>query len=111
LPSESTTTFPEKDELLQELAASKNQLNILLKQHEELEVKSKSDIKILVKEVKSLRKNRMELKQKLDVSLQERSEMEVGFGLVFFFSKAFSPPAKLFSFFSSFKVLFMFSFS
>lgn len=76
LPSESTTTFPEKDELLQELAATKNQLNILLKQHEELEVKSKSDIKILVKEVKSLRKNQTELKQKLDVSLQERSEME-----------------------------------
>ncbi|KAJ8421930.1 hypothetical protein Cgig2_031347 [Carnegiea gigantea] len=76
LPSESTTTFPEKDGLLQELADTKNQLNILLKQHEELEVKSKSDIKILVKEVKSLRKNRMELKEKLDVSLQERSEME-----------------------------------
>ena len=92
MSNESTTTFPQKDELLQELAATKDQLNILLKQHEELEVKSKSDVKMLVKEVKSLRKTQTELKQKLDMSLQERSEVEVGFGLLFFFSKcAFYP--------------------
>ncbi|XP_048495187.1 PX domain-containing protein EREL1 isoform X3 [Beta vulgaris subsp. vulgaris] len=72
----SLAAFPEKDELLQELEATKDKFNILLKQHEELEVKSKSDIKVLVKEVKSLRRSQNELKQKLEGSLQEKSEVE-----------------------------------
>lgn len=80
----SLSAFPEKDELFRELKATKDQLNILLKQHEELEVKSKSDIKLLVKEVKSLRRSQVDLKQKLDESLQEKTEVEVGFCLLFF---------------------------
>ncbi|KAL2928314.1 PX domain-containing protein EREL1 [Bienertia sinuspersici] len=72
----SSSAFPEKDALLQELEATKDQLNTLSRQHEELEVKSKSDVKVLVKEVKSLRKSQTELKQKLDESLQEKSEVE-----------------------------------
>ena len=69
--------FPEKDELLLELESTKEQLNTMLKQHEELEMKSKSDIKVLVKEVKNLRRSQIELKQKLDESSQKKMEMEV----------------------------------
>ncbi|XP_074276582.1 PX domain-containing protein EREL2-like [Silene latifolia] len=71
-----SSAFPEKNDLLRELEATKDELNILLKQHEELEVKSKSDIKALVKEVKTLRKSQNELMQKLDKSLTEKSDME-----------------------------------
>ncbi|KAK9280523.1 hypothetical protein L1049_014215 [Liquidambar formosana] len=66
----------EKEALLQELDATKEQLGNLLKRHEELEVKSKADIKVLVKEVKSLRSSQTELKQELSQSLKERSEAE-----------------------------------
>ena len=71
------SAFPEKDQLLRELETTKDNLNTLLKQHEELEVKSKSDIKVLVKEVKSLRRSQIELKQKLN---DKKTEVEVGYG-------------------------------
>ncbi|GAB4854594.1 hypothetical protein Ancab_023176 [Ancistrocladus abbreviatus] len=74
--STSASSFQGKDELLQELDATKEQLNTLLRQHEELEVKSKSDIKLLVKEVKSLRKAHYELQQQLRQSTTEKSEVE-----------------------------------
>jgi len=74
-----SSTFSGKDELLRELEATKGQISSLLEQHAELEMKSKSDIKVLVKEVKSLRRSQHELKQKLEKSLQEKSEVEVGF--------------------------------
>lgn len=67
----------EKDEMLQELNATKEQLNYISKQYEELEAKSKADIKVLVKEVKSLRKSQKELKQVVSQSLAEKSEAEV----------------------------------
>ncbi|TYI17585.1 hypothetical protein ES332_A07G034500v1 [Gossypium tomentosum] len=67
----------EKDAMLQELNASKEQLNIISKQYEELETKSKAEIKVLVKEVKSLRKSEKELKQEVDQSLSKISEVEV----------------------------------
>lgn len=86
----SLAAFPEKDELLHELEATKDKLNILLKQHEELEIKSKSDIKVLVKEVKSLRRSQNELKQKFEGSLQEKSEVEVGSGICFLSESVFS---------------------
>lgn len=71
--------FPleEKDSLLQELDATREQLQNLLKRHEELETKSRSDIKVLVKEVKSLRYSQTELKQELSQSIKEKSEAEV----------------------------------
>ncbi|GMG98991.1 hypothetical protein Nepgr_000831 [Nepenthes gracilis] len=72
----SSSSFHEKDELLQELYATKEKLNSLLSQHEELEVKSKLDVKVLVKEVKSLRRSKNELQQQLTQSLTEKSEME-----------------------------------
>ncbi|KAB2019964.1 hypothetical protein ES319_D07G033800v1 [Gossypium barbadense] len=67
----------EEDAMLQELNASKEQLNIISKQYEELETKSKAEIKVLVKEVKSLRKCEKELKQEVDQSLSKISEVEV----------------------------------
>ncbi|TYH61217.1 hypothetical protein ES332_D07G036300v1 [Gossypium tomentosum] len=67
----------EEDAMLQELNASKEQLNIISKQYEELETKSKAEIKVLVKEVKSLRKSEKELKQEVDQSLSKISEVQL----------------------------------
>lgn len=67
----------EKDALQEDLDPTKQQLEELLKQHQDLEVKSKADIKVLVKEVKSLRSSHVELKQQLSQSLSEKSEAEV----------------------------------
>ncbi|XAR69391.1 hypothetical protein NMG60_11000944 [Bertholletia excelsa] len=61
---------------VQELDQTKRQYGDLLKRHEELEVKSKSDIKVLVKEVKSLRSSHTELKKELSQSQKEKSEAE-----------------------------------
>ena len=71
------STAEEKDAMLQELNTTKEQLNNISKQYEELEAKSKADIKVLVKEVKSLRKSQKELKQVVGQSLSEKSEAEV----------------------------------
>ncbi|EOY29446.1 Phox domain-containing protein isoform 1 [Theobroma cacao] len=67
----------EKDAMLQELNATKEQLKNISRQYEELEAKSKADIKLLVKEVKSLRKSQKQLKQEAGQSLSEKSEAEV----------------------------------
>ncbi|CAK9154604.1 unnamed protein product [Ilex paraguariensis] len=75
--STNVSVVQEKDLLLQELHASKQQLEDLLKGHQELEVKSKADIKVLVKEVKSLRSSKAELRQQLDELHREKSEAEV----------------------------------
>lgn len=63
--------------MLQELDVTREQLESSQKLKEELEMKSKSDIKVLVKEVKSLRKAQTELKQELNQSLKEKAELEV----------------------------------
>lgn len=62
---------------MQELDVTREQLESSQKLKEELEMKSKSDIKVLVKEVKSLRKAQTELKQELNQSLKEKAELEV----------------------------------
>ncbi|XWS17828.1 hypothetical protein CRYUN_Cryun33cG0101500 [Craigia yunnanensis] len=67
----------EKDAMLQELNATKEHLNHISKHYEELEAKSKADIKVLVKEIKSLRKSQKELKHEVCQSLSEKSEAEV----------------------------------
>lgn len=66
----------ENDEILKELSATKLQLENSLKRNQELEVKLKADIKVLVKEVKLLRSSQTELKQELSQSLEEKSEAE-----------------------------------
>lgn len=64
------------DNLCQELDSAKQQFEDLLKRHQELEVKSKADIRVLVKEVKSLRSSQAELTLQLKQSLREKSEIE-----------------------------------
>ncbi|VVB11917.1 unnamed protein product [Arabis nemorensis] len=52
------------------------QLEDLCRRYEELEAKSKADIKILVKEVKSLRRSHVELEKELTQSLTDKTEVE-----------------------------------
>ncbi|XP_048332586.2 PX domain-containing protein EREL1 isoform X2 [Ziziphus jujuba] len=70
------STVEEKDMLLQELDSSKDQLENLLRQYEELEAKSRADRKVLVKEVKSLRNSQTKLEHELDKSQKEKFEAE-----------------------------------
>lgn len=74
--SPKTSVIEEKDQLLQELDDTKNKLEELLKKHQELEVTSKANVKVLVKEVKSLRSSQAELKQQLNQSLIGQSDAE-----------------------------------
>ncbi|GFQ03480.1 hypothetical protein PHJA_002491800 [Phtheirospermum japonicum] len=73
LDTQSTISHLQKDVLHQELDSAKQKFEDLLKRHQELEVRSKADIKILVKEVKSLRSSLAELTKQLDQSLKEKS--------------------------------------
>lgn len=75
--STSVCNDEEKDMLLQELDVTKQQLENLSKQYDELEMKSKADIRVLVREVKSLRSSQAELKQQLNQSLEENSRIEI----------------------------------
>ncbi|XP_010546550.1 PREDICTED: uncharacterized protein LOC104818613 isoform X1 [Tarenaya hassleriana] len=70
------STSSERYELLQDLDITKQQLEDLSRRYEELEAKSKSDIKVLVKEVKSLRRSHLKLEKDLNHSLTEKSEAE-----------------------------------
>lgn len=70
-------TLQEKVALQEELESTKEQLKNVSKQFEELEAKSKGDIRVLVKEVKSLRSTQARLKQELSQTLQQKSETEV----------------------------------
>ncbi|KAF8393159.1 hypothetical protein HHK36_021400 [Tetracentron sinense] len=78
LRTESTkvSTIQQKELLLQDLDVTRELLENLRKRHEQLEVKSKADIKVLVKEVKSLRSNQTELQQELSRLEKEKSEVE-----------------------------------
>ena len=62
---------------MRELDDKSLQLEILKKQTEDLELKSKSDIKVLSKEIKSLRNSQAELKETLHQSMKEKSELQV----------------------------------
>lgn len=55
----------------------REQLDDLQKRQEEMDAKSKSDIKVLVKEVKSLRTTQKELKDELNKVVKEKSKLEV----------------------------------
>jgi DNA topoisomerase VI subunit A len=63
--------------LLQQLDVARKDYEDLNKDHEELQVKSKADVKLLVKEVKSLRNSQRELKQELSRLMKEKLEVEV----------------------------------
>lgn len=77
--SESTKTsiMHENKMLSQELDVAREQLDNLQKHHEESELKSKTEIKLLVKEVKSLRNSQSEMKQELSRLMKEKLEVEV----------------------------------
>ncbi|EEF46943.1 PX domain-containing protein EREL1 isoform X1 [Ricinus communis] len=70
------STDLEKDMALQELDATKKQLQNLSKQYEELEAKSKADIKFLAKEFKTLKSSQAVLKEELSQSVREKYEVE-----------------------------------
>ena len=61
----------------QELDSAREQLEHLQKHHDEFETKSKTDAKLLIKEVKSLRSSQLELKQQLSDLMKEKLDVEV----------------------------------
>lgn len=67
----------ENERLYQELDAAQQQINSLQKHHSELETKSNTNVKLLVKEVKSLRSSHTELKQELSKLAKEKAEVEM----------------------------------
>ncbi|KAG5618642.1 hypothetical protein H5410_018466 [Solanum commersonii] len=67
----------ENERLYHELDAAQQQNNSLQKLHLELESKSNTDVKLLVKEVKSLRSSHTELKQELSKLAKEKAEVEM----------------------------------
>ncbi|XP_015933278.1 PX domain-containing protein EREX isoform X1 [Arachis duranensis] len=70
------SVIQEKQLLQQELDAAREQLEQLQKYHDEFETKSKTDSKLLVKEVKSLRSSQLELKQQLSDLMKEKIDVE-----------------------------------
>ncbi|RDY12904.1 PX domain-containing protein EREX, partial [Mucuna pruriens] len=78
LLAESTkaSVIQEKQMLQQELDVAREQLKHLQKHHDEFEMKSKTDLKVLIKEVKSLRSSELELKQQLSELMKEKLEVE-----------------------------------
>ncbi|XP_058780454.1 PX domain-containing protein EREX isoform X1 [Vicia villosa] len=78
LLAESTkaSIIQEKQMLQQELDVAREQLKHLQKHHDEFEMKSKTDMKLLVKEVKSLRSSQLELKQQLGELKEEKVDVE-----------------------------------
>ncbi|XP_034695390.1 PX domain-containing protein EREX-like [Vitis riparia] len=76
IASTKASIIQENEMLLQELDVAREQFENLQKHQEESEAKSKADIKLLVKEVKSLRGSQSELKQELSKLMKEKIEVE-----------------------------------
>lgn len=66
----------ENEMLLQQMDDLRDKFENLRKDHEDLEVKSKAELKVLVKEVKSLRTTQSELRLELSRTVKEKLEME-----------------------------------
>lgn len=75
--SSKISLLEENNILLHDLENTRDQLESLHKHFEEAEVKSKADIKLLVKEVKTLRGSQSDLKQELGHLMKEKLEVEV----------------------------------
>ena len=75
--SEKSSASSEKDLLLQELESKQEQIEKLQRHLEDVEMKSKADIRVLIKEVKFLRGSQAELKEMLNQSMKEKAEIEV----------------------------------
>jgi uncharacterized membrane protein YgaE (UPF0421/DUF939 family) len=65
--------------LVEELESKTEELNMVKKHLEEVEKKTKSDIKVLVKEVKSLRSSQAELKKIANQYSEERTALQVSY--------------------------------
>ncbi|XP_022959560.1 PX domain-containing protein EREX-like isoform X2 [Cucurbita moschata] len=78
VPMESTimSILEENKFLLQELDASRVQLEYLQKQYEEFVTKSKADVELFIKEIKSLRDTQLDMKQECSQLTKEKSELE-----------------------------------
>lgn len=74
--SAKASIIQENKMLQQELDNAREQIENLQKHNEDLELKSKADVKLLVKEVKSLRSSQSELKQELSRLMKEKLEVE-----------------------------------
>ncbi|PNT75336.1 hypothetical protein BRADI_1g30410v3 [Brachypodium distachyon] len=74
--SEKTTASGEKEELVEELETRRKEVESLKQHLGEVEAKSKTDMKVLVKEVKSLRNSQKEMKKVLNQYLEEKTELE-----------------------------------
>uniref|UniRef100_A0A0D9WSH9 PX domain-containing protein n=1 Tax=Leersia perrieri TaxID=77586 RepID=A0A0D9WSH9_9ORYZ len=74
--SEKTTASGENEMLLEELETKRKEVESLQQHLGEVEAKSKSDIKVLVKEVKSLRNSQKEMKKVLNQYHEEKTELE-----------------------------------
>ncbi|XP_017258854.1 PX domain-containing protein EREX isoform X1 [Daucus carota subsp. sativus] len=76
LESTKVSIIQQNEILQQELDLTHEKLDILRKHHEELESKSKSDLTLLVEEVKSLRSCQLELKDEVSRLMKEKLEGE-----------------------------------
>ncbi|XP_006657182.1 PX domain-containing protein EREL2 [Oryza brachyantha] len=74
--SEKTTASGENEMLLEELETKRKEVESLQQHLEEVEAKSKADIKVLVKEVKSLRNSQKDMKKVLNQYHEEKTELE-----------------------------------
>ncbi|KAL0342119.1 UNVERIFIED_CONTAM: PX domain-containing protein EREX [Sesamum calycinum] len=74
--STETSIIKENEALPEELDYAREQLKNLQMCHGEVDLKSKSDVKLLVREVKSLRNSQSELQRELDRMAKERTEFE-----------------------------------
>lgn len=63
--------------MLQELDSKQELIDKLQRHLEDVVLKSKADIKVLVKEVKLLRGSQEELKEMLNQSTEEKAELQV----------------------------------
>jgi hypothetical protein len=75
--SEKTTANGDREMLLEELESKRKEVGSLQQHLGEVEAKSKADMKVLVKEVKSLRNSQKEMKKVLNEYIEEKTDLEV----------------------------------
>ncbi|CAN1285662.1 PX domain-containing protein EREX [Linum perenne] len=66
----------ENEMLMKQLVAAKEELDKMHKQLDEVDLKSKSEVKLLVKEVKSLRSSHSELRQEVTSLMKKNEDLE-----------------------------------
>ncbi|CAL0324165.1 unnamed protein product [Lupinus luteus] len=74
--STKTSVIQENRMLQQDLDVAREQIEHLMKNHDEFVTKSKTDMKLLITEFNSLRSSQLELKQQLSELMKEKLDME-----------------------------------